>query len=71
MYDGWRAGWYGKTPKRLWLAFDAERFTGLEIDGNHAILARAFGPDLKGRFTPVLYVAGIATSFIRPWIGQA
>lgn len=33
MYDGWRGGWYGKTPKRLWLAFDAERFTGLEIDG--------------------------------------
>lgn len=33
MYDAWRAGWYGKTPKRLWLAFDAERFTALEIDG--------------------------------------
>ncbi|RYZ61933.1 MAG: DUF1211 domain-containing protein [Proteobacteria bacterium] len=43
----------------------------MRIDGNHAILARAFGLDLKGRFTPVLYVAGIATSFVRPWIGQA
>lgn len=33
MYDAWRPGWYGKTPKRLWLAFDSARFTAIEIDG--------------------------------------
>ena len=43
----------------------------MRIDGNRAILERAFGADFKGRFTPLLYVAGIAGSFVRPWIGQA
>ena len=42
----------------------------MRIEDNRAILARAFGADRKGRFTPLVYVAGIALSFVRPWIGQ-
>jgi uncharacterized membrane protein len=41
-------------------------------------IIRAGGPlesilrgDLKGRLSPLLYVAGIALAFVRPWIGQA
>ncbi|AIE85626.1 hypothetical protein OP10G_2258 [Fimbriimonas ginsengisoli Gsoil 348] len=34
MYDAWRADWYGKLPKRLWLAHDAERFTAVEVDAS-------------------------------------
>jgi len=33
MYRQWREGWYGNEPQRRWLAFCAERFTSLEIDG--------------------------------------
>jgi|SRR5579862_8601005 len=33
MYRHWKDGWYGDPPQRKWLAFDAERFTGIEIDG--------------------------------------
>ena len=34
MYDGWREGWYGKQPKRAWLAFDSTRFTAVEVDAS-------------------------------------
>lgn len=33
MYRNWREGWYGKVPMRRWLAFCAERFSSVEIDG--------------------------------------
>jgi uncharacterized protein YecE (DUF72 family) len=32
MYDAWRGGWYAGQPKRTWLAYDAEHFTGVEVD---------------------------------------
>jgi len=34
-------------------------------------LARAIGRDFKGKLSPVLYAAGIATAFWRPWISCA
>ncbi|MGM0576439.1 MAG: DUF72 domain-containing protein [Myxococcota bacterium] len=32
-YDAWREGFYGDTPRRRWLAFCAERFTSVEVNG--------------------------------------
>ena len=32
---------------------------------------RTFGRDLKGRISPLLYVLGIVTAFLQPWIGCA
>ena len=34
-------------------------------------LAAAFGPDIKGRSSPVLYLLGIATAFWQPWVATA
>lgn len=34
-YKGWKAGFYEGAPQREWLAFCAERFTGVEINGTH------------------------------------
>jgi uncharacterized membrane protein len=34
-------------------------------------LRRVLGRDLKGKLSPVLYVAGIALSFVQPWLGIA
>jgi uncharacterized membrane protein len=31
-------------------------------------LAKSIGRDFKGKLSPVLYAAGIATAFFRPWI---
>jgi uncharacterized membrane protein len=32
-------------------------------------LRAVLGRDLKGRLSPVIYVAGIALAFVRPWLG--
>jgi uncharacterized membrane protein len=39
-----------------------------EQGGGKSKLAEAIGQDWKGKLSPVLYGAGIATSFIRPWV---
>ncbi|HEX2684789.1 MAG TPA: TMEM175 family protein [Ferruginibacter sp.] len=39
------------------------------IHGKDSILARALGKDRKGIASVVLYVIGIACTFIHPWIG--
>jgi len=31
-YDSWREGFYGNRPKKDWLRFCAERFTGIEVN---------------------------------------
>ncbi|MCI1187327.1 TMEM175 family protein [Hymenobacter sp. DH14] len=40
----------------------------IAIEGPHSALARAIGRDLKGKASPVLYLAGIAASFWQPWV---
>ena len=36
--------------------------------GAHSVLASALGSDMKGKLSPVLYIAGIALAFITPWL---
>jgi uncharacterized membrane protein len=40
----------------------------IKIQGNQSVLAKAIGKDIKGKISPILYVVGIATSWISPWI---
>ncbi|HXJ18767.1 MAG TPA: TMEM175 family protein [Polyangia bacterium] len=35
-----------------------------------SVLAQMIGSDLKGRLSPLLYLSGIALSFVRPWIAE-
>src|SRR3954471_20363886 len=39
--------------------------------GSNSPLARSLGRDWKGKLSPLLYGAGIAASFFRPWLGGA
>jgi uncharacterized membrane protein len=39
--------------------------------GTQSVLAKALGSDIKGRISPVLYVAGIALAFVNPWLSMA
>ena len=39
--------------------------------GEHSVLAKAVGADLKGKISPVLYVAGSALAFLSPWLSMA
>ncbi len=41
------------------------------VEGPQSLLKRALGSDWKGKVSPLFYVAGIATSFVLPWIAQA
>jgi uncharacterized membrane protein len=36
--------------------------------GAHSVLATALGSDMKGRLSPVFYIAGIALAFVTPWL---
>jgi uncharacterized membrane protein len=42
----------------------------VRVHGNESVLARAVGKDLKGKLSPMIYVAAIGLSFISPWIAQ-
>jgi len=36
--------------------------------GAHSVLAKALGSDIKGKISPLLYLAGIVLAFVSPWI---
>jgi uncharacterized membrane protein len=40
----------------------------LKTHGRDSVLAKALGKDLKGKISPVLYVAAIAFSFLNEWV---
>jgi uncharacterized membrane protein len=39
--------------------------------GAHSVLAKALGRDIKGKVSPVLYLAGIVAAFFVPWLALA
>jgi len=43
----------------------------LHQQGKRSVLAHALGRDLKGKLSPLLYLAAIALAFIKPWLSIA
>lgn len=41
----------------------------IAVDGSASLLREALGNDLKGKLSPVIYLAGIALTFVTPWLG--
>jgi uncharacterized membrane protein len=41
----------------------------IRAEGPDSALAAAVGPDLKGKLSPILYLTGIALSFVAPLLG--
>ena len=39
----------------------------LRKHGAHSVLAVALGDDIKGKISPILYLAGVALAFVSPW----
>ena len=78
-------GWMGENHFATWptivygldLLLSALAYFILErrivaAQGQGGVLARAIGGDLKGKASPLLYVAGIAAVwFVGPWLGMA
>jgi uncharacterized membrane protein len=43
----------------------------IRTHGGDSLLARAVGTDVKGKLSPVLYIAAIGLGFVAPWIALA
>jgi uncharacterized membrane protein len=43
----------------------------LASEGPGSMLATAIGRDLKGKLSPVIYIAAILLAFVRPWLADA
>jgi uncharacterized membrane protein len=62
---------YGVVLLMSALAYLLLERTILRVEGKRSRLARAIGHDLKGKISPVLYVAAIPLAFVSPWISGA
>jgi uncharacterized membrane protein len=43
--------------------------TILRAEGPDSVLLQAIGRDLKGKASPIIYLIGIALTFVEPWLG--
>ncbi|MGC2043484.1 MAG: TMEM175 family protein [Pseudolabrys sp.] len=59
---------YGVALLMPAIAYYLLQRTIVRKQGAHSVLASALGSDMKGKLSPVLYVAGIALAFIAPWL---
>ena len=77
-------GWLGEndfapTPAALYgvvllmaaVAYYILQQTILHVPGGNPLLASAIGRDLKGKLSPLAYVAAIALSFVNQWLACA
>jgi uncharacterized membrane protein len=62
---------YGCVLLMAAIAYWLLQRTIIAKQGRDSLLARAIGPDWKGRISPVLYFSAIFLSFVQPWIGNA
>ncbi|MFO0856333.1 MAG: TMEM175 family protein [Phycisphaerales bacterium] len=62
---------YGVVLLLSAIAYFILQVTILRSQGPGGSLAKAVGRDLKGKVSPLLYVAGIALTFANPWLGIA
>ena len=69
-FTQWPVALYGVVLLMAAIAYTILVFTLLAAPGNE-LLASALGSDFKGKISIVLYIVGIALSFVSPWIGLA
>ena len=62
---------YGVTLLMPAIAYYLLQRAIVRRQGPHSVLASALGSDFKGKISPVLYAAGIALSFVIPWVSIA
>jgi uncharacterized membrane protein len=62
---------YGAALLMPAIAYYILQKTIIRQQGSHSVLAKALGSDVKGKLSPVLYVAGIALAFVSTWLSIA
>jgi uncharacterized membrane protein len=61
---------YGATLLMPAIAYYLLQRAIIHRHGEHSVLAEALGRDLKGKLSPVLYIAGIVLAFVSPWVSM-
>ena len=59
---------YGAALLMPALAYSLLQMAIIRTQGTNSTLAKALGNDVKGKVSPVLYVAAIPLAFVSPWI---
>ena len=76
---GWMgANHFAPTPTALYgvvlllaaIAYHILQHAILAAPGGNPVLAAAIGRDLKGKISPVIYLAAIPLSYVSPWIAN-
>jgi uncharacterized membrane protein len=62
---------YGAALLMPAFAYVFLQWTIVRREGRQSTLAKALGADLKGKISPILYIAGIVLAFVNPWISVA
>jgi uncharacterized membrane protein len=62
---------YGAALLMTAFAYVFLQWTIVRREGSQSVLADALGSDLKGKISPILYIAGIVLAFVNPWISIA
>ena len=70
-FAGWSVALYGFILLLAAIAYYILVRALLSLHGSASLLATALGSDFKGKISIVLYIAGIALTFVNGWIGFA
>jgi len=62
---------YGLVLLMAAIAFYLLQLTILKLEGKDSLLAKAIGHDIKGKISPILYLAAIISVLINPLIAQS
>lgn len=62
---------YGVVLLMQAVAYYLLQLSIIHRQGPHSVLAKALGRDIKGKISPLLYLAGIGCAFINVWLGIA
>jgi uncharacterized membrane protein len=62
---------YGVTLLMPAIAYVLLQMAIIHRQGAHSMLGKAVGGDVKGKLSPVAYVAGIVFAFYAPWVSIA
>jgi uncharacterized membrane protein len=62
---------YGTNLLAAAIAYYVLQLVIIRSEGPESRLRKAIGSDWKGKLSPVIYLAGIASTFVSPWLGVA
>lgn len=62
---------YGVALLMPAVAYCILQFAIIKSEREKSMLAKAIGTDLKGKISPLLYMAAIGLAFLKPWISCA